>query len=152
MKTITPYALVAAFIAIIFAGISYCLTDDPMKTQFLANLLLNIVAEFVGISLGLIIVTLVAKKKLKETAPDVVRLILLLRKNGNIKPEVARAAVVAFVSLIDEEAVPRGNKSCPNSMAQCTVCDQASDTHEKSGSKKCNHCGLPGEVWQLGKN
>ena len=148
MKIITPYVILTAFIAVILATISFCLTKDP---EFFANLLLNIVAEFFGISLGILITAYIAieiaKKRLKELAPEVVNLIQLLREKENIKPEVARAAVVAFVSLIDEEAFSRDSKICPSSNEHCRVCDLPSETREELGKRKCKKCGLPGEVW-----
>src|ERR1051325_11086717 len=109
MRTVIRYAIYAFVIGLACAILSFALlygTTYPSRdnlVSFFGNLLLNVVAEFLGLAVGGIFAALIAKrlakKKLEELAPYLVRLIGQLRIGGTISKEAARDSVVCVYML-----------------------------------------------------
>jgi hypothetical protein len=160
MRTVIRYAGYAFGIAIICAILSFNFSYDTTHTlgdnliSFSGNLLLNVVAEFIGLAVGGIIAVLIAKelakRKLKELAPDLVRLVGHLRMGGTISRDAARDSVICAVHIISEDSLERVRSKEPGAIAgkPCVICDLDYETEATQGKGvRCKNCHLDGSVW-----
>jgi hypothetical protein len=146
-RLIALYATFALALAVALASKSFVLMRSADWYDFESNLLLNVVAEFVGFSFGIVaaahLATRAAQKKVDELAEPVLALIRHLREGGTISPPAARAAVVTTVKIISEKAAPRTG-GIADSTEICSVCALGCKLTTRN---RCRDCGLPGRFW-----
>ena len=157
METVVRYAKYAlgigAFCAILSLSFLYNTNQSFLDNliPFSGNLLLNVVAEFLGLAVGGVFTALIAKelakKKLKDLAPDLLRLIGNLRIGGTISEEAARDCVICAVHVISEDSLAsvRSNEPAVVAGEKCVICSLRYETEENGA--RCKHCHLDGNVW-----
>lgn len=161
MRTVIRYAVYALAIGIACAILSFIFlygTAYPSRdnlVSFFGNLLLNIVAEFLGLAVGGIFAALIAKelakKKLAELAPNLVRLIGHLRIGETISKEAARDSVICAVHIISEDSLDELRSKGSGSIAgqKCLICNLNYEIESVTGKGvRCKHCKLEAKVWE----
>lgn len=160
MRTVIRYAAYALAIGIVCAVLAFIFSYDANQSfknnliSFSGNLLLNVVAEFLGLAVGGIFAALIAKElakqKLEELAPFLVRLIGHLRIGGTINDEAARDCVICAVQIISEDSLDKVRSKEPGTIAgkKCVICDLVYETKSIEGKGVlCKHCNLDSKVW-----
>lgn len=160
MKTVIRYAVYAFAIALACVVLGFRFSYDAAHTfqdnvvTFTGNLLLNVVAEFIGLAVGGIFAALIAKelgkKKLEELAQKLARLIGNLRLGGTISREAARDCVVCAVHIISEDSLNkvRSKESIAIAEKPCVICDLDYEIETITGKgTRCKNCHLDGSVW-----
>ena len=140
------------------AGLVAWLTWDPEKgaRAFLTDLSPNLVAELLGIALGILlavpIASLWARHKLKDVAPSLVDLLQQLRDDQKLSGRATRCAMVCAVNLIYEEGFDRlrgGPSAEATTPTPCAVCRLEAMADKTGGHLRCHYCKLPGHLWSL---
>jgi hypothetical protein len=155
MKLMLPYAIVALVVAAVLAGVSFMMTAPRVgPTEFEANLLLNVVAEFIGFGVGIVaaghLAARATQKKIDELGKPLVQLIRQLRVDGTITSEAARAAVQAVFSVISEKAIGSARIGGIDDAADnCAVCALECKVAGTGENKRCRLCHLPGKIWSV---
>ena len=160
MRTVMRYAGYALAISVACAILGFIFSYDTSHgfknnlVSFFGNLLLNVVAECLGLAVGGIFAALIAKelakKKLEELAPALVRLIGHLRIGGTISGEAARDCVICAVQIISEDSLDKVRSTEPGTIAgkKCLVCDLIYEIKPIEGKgERCKHCQLDSKVW-----
>lgn len=161
MWTVIRYGIYAVVVGVICAILSFTFLYNAPHwlgnnlASFLGNLFLNIGAGFVTLAAGIIFATLIAKglakKKLKDFAPDLVRLIGNLRIAGTINEYAARDCVICAVHVISEGSLDnvRSKESGAIADKPCVICNLNYGTEPIPGKGvRCKHCHLDGRVWE----
>ena len=149
------YALVfLLFAATIFAAASFYLADDATTIwAFLSNLFLNVVAEFVGIALGIVIPLWVAvryaDKRLEDLMKPIAEFIAQLRAEERISPEAARRGMVCAVRIISQEHKSLSSNNAFSLDYQPQSCDVCSLAIKLGDDKECDYCHLKEHIWRI---
>lgn len=154
MRVVWPISLVAVILALLLAIESYRLSPPVGGgNEFIANLLLNVVAEFLSVAAGLLFAvwlgSRVASAKLSIFAQPLLGLIQQLREDKKISQLAARKGVIVTVSLLSE-GIPPGSRLPDSSERKCRICGLKSNAETYRGRLRCKDCKLPGEVWASG--
>jgi hypothetical protein len=152
-RWILPICCLFLLAAAAFFGIrSHNLVETlgPKESPFWADLYLNLVPEFIGVALGILIPLSIlawyADKQLEELVTPVLRLIKRLRVEKKISPEVARYATACAVKIISEEHF--GGKVIDTSPIPSEInCDVCSMKVLKQ-PPRCKYCNLKRHVWR----
>ncbi len=154
-KSLSAFLIVVSVTSLILLllGIALLLGAWHLEESnpFAMNWLVNLGAGFIGMAAATVVATLtgwvLARKKLKDLALPILRLIQELRFKAKISPEGARRAVVFAVTLMPEGSVTSAKLRQKDSAPQnCPVCflkvDPGSDP-----KKRCSFCHIPGAIW-----
>ena len=152
MKTILCVAVLAVLVGFILAAVSYTLCAPPGGAkEFLANVLLNVVAEFIGLSVGLVtaiyIANHVAREKLSQFGEPIIAFIQQLREEGKLSPHATRKSVMATVSIISDGTLKAVRHPDDASEQKCRICSLSSEVELVRGTARCKNCRLPGKSW-----
>lgn len=154
MGKIFVVMLVAAGIAAAMGMVSYHLLKDSMTAEeFIANALLNVLAEAVGVIIGLLFGVWLARRAILDRLPDVagplLSLIQQLREDKTISKDAARKGVIAAVRILSDGAFQKC-RSCDSAVTikqDCRICGLRSAAEPDSGMMRCKGCRLKGEAW-----
>ncbi len=152
-KILLAVGIFLVVIAILMAALVYIQADAKGRTDFVSNIGLNLVAEFIGMGIGigipLIIFAIGAIGRYEKTATQIAEAVAQLRAEGAISKEAARKTMVCAIDAIPKESISReaNNKfHLHPKETPCDVCDLKVDI---GIDNKCEHCGLEKHVWSL---
>ena len=151
MRSPVAVAAVAVVVAALLAFVSFSLGRDGAG-EFISSLLLNIVAEAVGVGATALIGLWIARKMLRDVAPALVNVIRRLREGGTISDKAAQAMVVLSVQLLFQDALTEERDTSiagERVHKSCSVCSLPYVTEPtKNSVHRCAHCKLPGVYWR----
>ena len=131
------------------AGVSLSVKNGKVEPN---DLLLNIIAEIIGISIGTVITIVIASyaagSKLKELTQPIIDLITQLRIECKISKKTARNCVKCAVKIIGEDTLYEVNPSLSilTKERECSVCGlEAEMTRDESS---CKYCFLHVKNWK----
>jgi hypothetical protein len=112
--------------------------------------ILNLFAEGLGVAVGIVVLGKLAQAKFFSVAPDLVRFVAQLRRDGTISPKAARRSVVCIAALLGEGKLEQLRRAAPvaGDKAPCHVCSLRARTDGSSGQIVCHYCKLPNALWQ----
>lgn len=148
MRKLILFTVIALFgVAPLLALWSYYLADENGRNTFWSNVLLNLVAEFLGFTLGILLPLIIAAWFAEDKIKPIVQLIARLRSEKIITPLTARGCVMCAAKLISEEKLKKDSSlSLLSKPDSCAVCSLTIDTRSDN---RCQHCGLKDHVWKI---
>jgi hypothetical protein len=140
--------------AILLATISFNLAEPATTGSiFISNLMLNIVAELIGVCLavsGVIILTLLyARKKFEGVATPIAGLVAQLRAEGVISAEAARRSMVCAVKVITPESMSQRENNQYHLGLKHRPCDVCSLPTTVDEGIPCRFCKLEKHIWTI---
>jgi hypothetical protein len=156
MPGLLRYALIFLVLSsFTFALLSYFLAPEKETAKdFLSSFSLNIVAELIGIVVGILIPLIVALwyagKKFEEAATPLAEFVAQLRADKKISKEAARRSMVCAVTLISQDHISLlSNNSFTLGYEEkdCDVCDLPIRIGEDD--KSCDFCGIKQHIWEI---
>jgi hypothetical protein len=136
----------AIAIATVIAVTAAAMLDRSSWKAFFSSLLLNLIAEMLGLTGALWAAWWFAKKRLAVVGPRLTELVTQLRRDGRLSAQAARESVACAVGLIAEDPRTFGRVVAE---VPCNVCTLPSPIQlTKRNRRVCGYCGLPEGTWK----